>query len=173
MDEPSGKRHTPMEELDFFVRLEAILDEMWDQVVTWDWFAKRVVGVQMMSAADSIAANLVEGDGRFGEADAVRFFRIARASLQEAVRWIKRAHRRKLIEICTRDAWVDQLSQTSRVISKLISYRQEFTSGNRVREDRMRYGDIEVDPDFEPSGSNPNVGPQTSDLGPRTSDLKC
>lgn len=40
---------------------------VWDIVVKWEWFAQRTVGIQFVTAIDSISANLAEGFGRYGE----------------------------------------------------------------------------------------------------------
>lgn len=40
-------------------------EEVWDIVIKWDYFTKDTVGKQMVRAADSVAANLSEGYGRF------------------------------------------------------------------------------------------------------------
>ena len=35
-------------------------DKIWDVAVTWDYFAKDTTGKQLVKAADSIGANIVE-----------------------------------------------------------------------------------------------------------------
>ena len=42
---------------------EKISDQIWQRVIEWDWFAKTTVGVQVVRAADSVGANIAEGDG--------------------------------------------------------------------------------------------------------------
>jgi four helix bundle protein len=76
---------------------ERLADEVWNMVAAWDRFSKDTVGKQMVRAADSIGANIAEGTGRGVFQDNRRFVRIARASLCETMHWLRRAHRRQLM----------------------------------------------------------------------------
>ncbi len=58
-------RNLEVEDLDFFKDLEELIDEIWEDVMTWPYFARDTVGKQLVEAADSSGANLVEGDGRY------------------------------------------------------------------------------------------------------------
>ena len=49
---------TSFEELRVLREAEAIADEIWQEVVGWESFAREVVGGQMARAADSIGANI-------------------------------------------------------------------------------------------------------------------
>lgn len=40
-------------------------EEIWKIVIKWDYFCKDTIGKQLVRSADSIAANLSEGFGRF------------------------------------------------------------------------------------------------------------
>src|SRR6266576_6685501 len=76
---------------------ERLADEIWDIVLTWNFFAKDTVGKQFVRAADSIGANIAEGSGRGSYADNRRFVRTARGSLNETQHFLRRAFRRKLM----------------------------------------------------------------------------
>lgn len=84
-------------ELEVYQLSEKLSDEMWNIVVTWDFFAKDTVGKQLVRAADSIGANIAEGTGRGSYQDNARFITIARASLIETQYWLRRAHTRQLL----------------------------------------------------------------------------
>ena len=86
-----------MEELAVFARFEAVAEKVWAAVRGWRPLAQDTVGKQLIRAADSVGANLVEGDGRYGKADALHFVIIARGSARETALWIKRAQARQLI----------------------------------------------------------------------------
>ena len=77
---------------------EEIADRVWDLVVGWDTFAKDTVGKQLVRAADSVGANVAEGEGRGSYADNRRFVRTARGSLNETKHFLRRAYRRHLLK---------------------------------------------------------------------------
>ena len=62
---------------------EALADEIWRVVVGWNNLARDTLGKQLIRSADSIGANIAEGEGRGTHLDNKRFVRIARGSLQE------------------------------------------------------------------------------------------
>src|SRR4051812_32264837 len=76
---------------------EKIADRIWDLVLDWEPFARNTVGGQLVRAADSVGANIVEGDGRGSYADHRRFIRTARGSLNETKHCLRRAYRRNLL----------------------------------------------------------------------------
>src|SRR4051794_36167695 len=94
----SSDKYQPIEELDVFRVFEGLSDEVWELSMKFHWFAKQTVGKQMVRAADSVGANLVEGDGRFSDPEAIHFFFIARGSARELRYWITRCERRRLID---------------------------------------------------------------------------
>jgi four helix bundle protein len=85
------------EQLEVYQLAERLADEIWNIVIGWKNFAKDTVGKQLVRAADSIGANIAEGCGRQSFQDNRRFVRIARASLNEAKHWLRRAYKRALL----------------------------------------------------------------------------
>lgn len=85
------------EHLRVFLLAEELADAIWELVVSWDAFAKRTVGAQLVCAADSIGANIAEGHGRYSYKENKRFVRIARGSLNETRFFLRRAFQRKLM----------------------------------------------------------------------------
>mgnify|MGYP006198019537 CR=1 FL=1 len=71
------------ENLQVVQEAEALADAVWTMVAGREPFAKRTVGSQLVRAADSVGANIVEGVGRVSRADNARFVRIAQGSLYE------------------------------------------------------------------------------------------
>lgn len=88
---------TNFETLRVYQLSEELADVIWDIVGKWDSFAKDTVGKQVVRSADSIGANISEGEGRGSFQDNRRFIKIARGSLQETQHWLRRAFKRKLL----------------------------------------------------------------------------
>jgi four helix bundle protein len=126
----------------------------WTTVMKWGRFERETVGSQLVRACDSIGANLVEGDGRYSPADALRFFHIARASAREARYWITCAQKRGLVEKTSAEARIRDLTEATRALNALIRYRRAKKFNNRVSEPPApTYGDTAIptaDPFAEP-----------------------
>jgi four helix bundle protein len=88
---------TGFEKLRIYQLAEELADTIWNMVSKWNFFAQDTVGKQLVSAADSIGANLAEGSGRESNAEKKHFARIARGSLFEVKHWLRRAYNRNLI----------------------------------------------------------------------------
>jgi four helix bundle protein len=135
----SDAKHVPMEDTELFRLFVEVADWVWDVVTDWPEFARDTVGKQPVRAADSVGANLVEGDGRYTAADGLRFLIIARASARETRYWIERATKRKLLTSDDGRARVDQLKAATRQLNGLISYRRTHPPADRVREQAADY----------------------------------
>ena len=85
-----------IKELRIFGEIETLADEIWDEVVKWNNFAKFTVGTQLVNAVDSVTANMEEADGRFHYRDKINFLYIGRGSLKEARHWVDKAIKRNL-----------------------------------------------------------------------------
>lgn len=72
---------TSFENLEVYQLAENLADEVWKIVVEWEHFSKITIGQQLVNSADSISANIAEGNGRFNYKDNSRFVKIARGSL--------------------------------------------------------------------------------------------
>jgi four helix bundle protein len=104
---------TNFQKLDVYKLAEKLADEIWDIVIKWDALAKETVGKQIIRAADSIGANIAEGDGRGSYQDHRRFIKIARGSLYETKHWLRRAYTRQLLtttQVETLKPIIDELS---------------------------------------------------------------
>ena len=88
---------TNFENLRVYKLSEQLADEIWDIVFNWDNLAKDTVGKQIIRSADSVGANMAEGEGRGSFQDNRRFVRVARGSLQETQHWLRRAFKRNLL----------------------------------------------------------------------------
>jgi four helix bundle protein len=88
---------TNFENLRVYQLAEELADKIWEIVLKWDRFARNTIGNQLVCSADSIGANIAEGEGRGSYQDNRRFIKIARGSLQETQHWLRRAYKRKLL----------------------------------------------------------------------------
>jgi four helix bundle protein len=138
-------RHVPIEEMEVFQRYVEIADWAWDTVNQWPSLAIETMGRQLIRSLDSVGANLVEGDGRHGSADALHFFIIARASAREARYWLQRAIRRKLLSDAEGNSQIAALTGATQLLNRLIAYSRRHANDNRVNEPRATY-----EPDTDP-----------------------
>ena len=103
---------TRFENLRVYILSEELADAVWSIVIKWDRFACNTVGMQLTRAADSVGANIAEGEGRGSYQDNRRFVKIARGSLQETQHWLRRAYRRKLLK-------PDEIEKLKTIIARL------------------------------------------------------
>jgi four helix bundle protein len=69
----------------------------WEVYEKFDWHDQKIIGDQFITAADSVAANIAEGYGRFHYLDRIKFCYQARGSLLEVQHWVYLLHQRKKI----------------------------------------------------------------------------
>ena len=72
-------------------------EKVWDSVDKWDYFKKDTVRKQLVRSADSVAAIISEGFGRFHFKENINFCYYSRGSLHETQTWIQKSFNRKLI----------------------------------------------------------------------------
>ncbi|MEK6571057.1 MAG: four helix bundle protein [Bacteroidota bacterium] len=75
----------------------------------------------MVRAADSIAANLSEGYGRYSYRENIQFCYYARGSLEETRNWIRRAIVRKLSKNDEIENWHSQIDTLGRKFNAFIN----------------------------------------------------
>lgn len=86
-----------LEELRVYQMAMEMGDEVWNIAIRWDYFSKDTIGKQLVRAADTIAANLSEGFGRYHFKEAKNFGYYSRGSLYETKTWLTKAHNRNFI----------------------------------------------------------------------------
>ena len=85
-----------LEDFEIYQIAMNIGEDVWNIVMQWDSFAKSTLGNQLVRSADSIAANIAEGYGRFHFKERRQFTLYSRGSLLETKCWITKANNRKL-----------------------------------------------------------------------------
>ena len=98
-----------LEDLEIYKLGLEIGEEVWKIVGEWTFFARRTVGGQFVEAADSIAANIAEGYGRYFYKDRKQFCYYSRGSLIETKTWAKKAFDRELISKESFDQLIEKL----------------------------------------------------------------
>ncbi|MEG4352124.1 four helix bundle protein [Microcoleus sp. LAD1_D3] len=119
---------TNFQKLDVYKLSEKLADEIWNIVIKWDALAKDTVGKQIIRSADSIGANIAEGDGRGSYQYHRRFIKIARGSLYETKHWLRRAYTRQLLtstQVETLKPIIDELSPRLNAYLKSIGNTSE------------------------------------------------
>ena len=101
---------------------------VWDLVVQWDIFAKKTIGAQFVDAADSNAANIAEGFGRWHKKDKVKFYRYSQGSRKECYDWNEKARYRKLLTEEQYNHIFQELEKLGPAISRLIKFTNEKLS---------------------------------------------
>ncbi|HNW70794.1 MAG TPA: four helix bundle protein [Bacteroidales bacterium] len=86
-----------LEELQVYQLSMEMGEKVWEIVIKWDIFSKDTIGKQLVRSADSIAANLSEGFGRYHYNESKHFYYYSRGSLYETKTWLTKANNRKLI----------------------------------------------------------------------------
>lgn len=109
-------------------------EEVWKIVIGWGYFEKDTVGKQLVRAADSIAANLSEGLGRYHFKEVKNFAYYSRGSLFETKTWITKASNRKLIK---EEQFLNITSKIEEIGKMINGY---IKSIGRVNEPYTNYG---------------------------------
>lgn len=126
-----------LEELEVYQVAMEVGERVWSIVVSWDYFAKDTVGKQFVKSADSMAANLSEGFGRFYFKENKQFGYYSQGSLYETKTWLEKAHKRRLVN----DAEYGALRRSLESLAvRLNNYLRSIgTSATGVREESLGY----------------------------------
>jgi four helix bundle protein len=115
-----------LEDLEIYQLANEIGDYVWNLVDKWEYFPKKTVGGQFVEAADSIAANIAEGYGRYFFKDRKQFCYYSRGSLMETKTWATKSFCRKLIS----EEEFNTLIEKSKVLHlKLNNYINKLKQG--------------------------------------------
>ena len=115
------------ENLRVYQLAEQLANEIWKVVATWDYFTKDTLGKQIVRSADSVGANIAEGNGRYNSKDNQRFVKIARGSLYETIHWLRLACYRKLISS-------EQVNKIKPIIDELSPKLNAYLNSLRKKE---------------------------------------
>ena len=109
-----------LEDLEIYQLSLEIGERVWKIVNDLDYFVKDTIGKQLIRSADSIAANISEGFGRYHYKDSKRFYYISRGSLFETKTWLLKAKNRNLITVEIYENLVKDLNRTGVKLNNYI-----------------------------------------------------
>ena len=95
-------------------------ERVWHLVTPWDYFAKDTLGKQVVRSADSIAANISEGFGRYFYKENKRFCYYSRGSLHETRTWLAKASNRGLVGQEDYEQLSDELDVAAKMLNRYI-----------------------------------------------------
>lgn len=122
-------------------------EDAWALTADWQWFEKSSMGLQLVRAADSVAANISEGYGRYSFKENARFCYYARGSLRETMTWLTKAHNRKLMDDGSHKSFSDFVQSLRRQLDHYIrSIGKRWDGGATLDEDAASYGDEDLPP---------------------------
>ena len=138
----------PIEETEVFQLYRRLSNRVWKHVKRWNHFDRETVGKQLVRAVDRIGATWVEGEGRFGDAESIQFFRVARASARETRFWLMVSSDRELIGQTEAAELIGDLTSATRQLNGLINYRVRHKASmvREVIEPYMIDGESDQDP---------------------------
>ena len=91
------KKYLQLNDIGCYKKAFALSSYVWDVVIKWDWFERKTVGIQFVTAIDSISANIAEGFGRYGKKDKVKFYYYSYGSVKESLDWNEKSKIRRLL----------------------------------------------------------------------------
>lgn len=117
--------YEPVESKRLYTHSEEIADAIWEVVISWDDFARRTTGHQLVRAADSIGANIAEAGGRFHPNDVKNFLFHSRGSLRETKFFLRRALKRNLITVEVFEQLDSNIENLSKELNAQIRFQKE------------------------------------------------
>lgn len=110
----------------------------WNIVDEWNYFQRDTIGKQLVRSADSIAANISEGYGRYHFKENKNFNFYARGSLFETKTWIIKAHRRGFVDETIYLKLKKELNNLGYLLNRYIKSIGS-THNSEVKEPKMGY----------------------------------
>lgn len=118
-------RYLQLNDIDCYKKALLLSNYVWDIVITWDWFSKKTVGAQFVTAIDSISANIAEGFGRYGKKDKIKFYYYSFGSAKESLDWNEKSRIRKLIIDKQYQYILKELQELPKEIHQLIKFTND------------------------------------------------
>ncbi len=144
---------TTLEEFKAYNLAMKIGEEIWAIVSKWNYFEKDTVGKQLVRTADSIAANLSEGLGRYHFKEARNFSYYSRGSLFETRTWLSKSRNRNLVS----EEDFKRINQSLDEIGRMLNAYINSIGSSTVGEPIENYGDNKLPNALMPNAIIPNT----------------
>ena len=115
-------KYLTLNDIDCYKRALKLSNFVWAVITKWEWFSKKTVGVQYVTAVDSISANLAEGFGRYGKKDKIKFYVYSFGSLKESFDWNEKSRARGLVTPIQYKLILNELKTLPKEINQLIQF---------------------------------------------------
>lgn len=109
-------------DIDCYKRALSLSNYVWAIVIEWKWLAQRTVGIQFITAIDSVSANIAEGFGRYSKKDKIKFYYYGFGSVKESWDWNEKSKIRKLLTKEQYEYILNELNFLPKEIHQLIKY---------------------------------------------------
>ena len=119
----AGTKYLQLNDISCYKRALSLSNYVWSIVAEWSWFEKRTVGVQFVTAIDSVSANIAEGFGRYNKKDKVKFYYYSFGSVKEGFDWNEKSKTRKLL---TKEQYGHILNELQ-ILPKEVHHLIKFT----------------------------------------------
>lgn len=116
------KKYLKLNDIDAYKRALELSQYVWEVVGAWDWFAKKTVGSQYVTAVDSISATIAEGFGRYFKKDKVLFYHYSLGSVTESLDWTQKAWKRRFLSEEQYSHILGGLQELPKEIRQLINF---------------------------------------------------
>lgn len=114
------KKHITLDDLVVFQLAMSLGEKIWIIVDRWTDFQKNTLGKQLVRAADSVAANIAEGYGRFHFKENKNFCYYARGSLYETKTWLSKVKNRNLITSADFEELKTEVNHLAKILNLYI-----------------------------------------------------
>ncbi len=118
-------KYLQLNDIGCYKRALRLANFIWGIVIKWEWFARRSVGVQVVTSFDSNSANIAEGFGRYSKKDKINFYRYSFGSVKESLDWNEKMKSRKLVSDEEYKYILAELQELPREINGLIKFTNE------------------------------------------------
>jgi len=117
-----AEKYLKLNDIDAYKIAFHLSNYIWKVVIKWEHFAKRTIGEQFVTAADSFSANIAEGFGRYFKKDKIKFYLYSAGSVKECFDWNEKSKVRLLLKEEEYVHIFGELQKLPEAINRLIKY---------------------------------------------------